>query len=73
MDHLLQFSIARDLWDVLLCIYGVSWEMPSSVLATLESWEGTLEVWGTAPSYLMCCIWNKRNHCTLERIVIITI
>ena len=47
--------------------------MPSSVLATLESWKGTLEVWGTTPPYLMRCIWNKRNHFTLVGIVIITI
>lgn len=53
--------------------YGVSWVMPSSVLAVLESWKGTLEVWGTIPSYLMWCIWNERNQCTLEGIVIIAI
>ena len=37
MNHLLLHSpIARDMWVYLLCLVGLNWEMPNSVLAMLE-------------------------------------
>jgi hypothetical protein len=38
VDHLLlHCPIAKDLWDMLLCLLGVTWVMPHSVSAMLES------------------------------------
>ena len=35
-DHLfLHHPIAKDLWNLLLCVLGVTWVMPRQVLATL--------------------------------------
>jgi hypothetical protein len=47
---LLHCPIARELWDMLLCLLGVTGVIPHSFLAMLESWRGTLGsfrgVWG---------------------------
>ena len=41
MDHLLlHCHVAKDLWDMQLCLLGVSWVMPYSVCAMLDSWRG---------------------------------
>ena len=41
MDHLLlKCPIARELWDLLLCLFGVYWVMPNSGTAMLASWKG---------------------------------
>ena len=41
MDHLLiHFPIAKDLWDMLLCLLAVSWVTPHFICAMLESWQG---------------------------------
>ena len=32
----------RELWDLLLCLLEVTWVMPHSILAMLESWRGTM-------------------------------
>uniref|UniRef100_A0A2N9ECT1 Reverse transcriptase zinc-binding domain-containing protein n=1 Tax=Fagus sylvatica TaxID=28930 RepID=A0A2N9ECT1_FAGSY len=41
MDQLLlKCPIARELWDLLLCLFGVYWVMPNSGTAMLASWKG---------------------------------
>jgi hypothetical protein len=48
----------RELWDLLLCLLEVTWVMPHSVLAMLESWRGTMGrvrgVWGL----ISCLMWG---------------
>ena len=40
VDHiLLHRSIAKELWGILLCLFGVSWVMPNLVTAMLGSWK----------------------------------
>lgn len=73
MDHLLLHCIiAKDLWDLSLCLFGVTWLMPNSIIAMLASWKGKLgnhrsgKLWTTALSCLMCCLWKEWNLCTFE-------
>ena len=41
VDHLLHCPIARELWQLLQCLFGVTWVMPNLVFATLDSWKGS--------------------------------
>ena len=50
---LLHCPIAKELWDMLLCLLEVSWTMPHSVCDTLESWQGIV---GTS----QICVANSR-------------
>ena len=67
---LLHCPIAKELWDMLLCLLGVSWVMPLSVCAVLDSWKGSVGhgrcrgVMVMAPPCLMWCIWKERNQHT---------
>ena len=60
------------MWSLLFCLVGITWVMPHSILALLESWRGTVgtcrswEVWGVVPACLFWCIWRVRNHHTFE-------
>ena len=40
---LLHCPFAMELWDMLFCLLGVSWVMPSFVCAMLESWRGIVK------------------------------
>ncbi len=59
VDYLLHCPLARELWDILFCLVGITWVMPYSVIALLESWRGFIgtrrsrDVWGAAPACLM--------------------
>lgn len=73
VDHLLLHCIiAKELWDLSLCLFGVTWLMPNSIIAMLASWKGKLgnhrsgKLWTTALSCLMCCLWKEWNLCTFE-------
>ena len=39
---LLHCPLTSELWDLLFCLVGITWGMPHSVLALLESWRGTI-------------------------------
>lgn len=72
MDHLLHCPIARELWQLLQCLFGVTWVMPNLVFATLDPGKGKLsnhrsgDIWGASPSCLMWCNWNEMNLRTSE-------
>ena len=72
VDYLLHCPLARELWDILFCLVGITWVMPYSVIALLESWRGFIgarrsrDVWGAAPACLMWCIWQEQNQRTFE-------
>lgn len=39
MDHLLlHCAYARELWSLVLCLYGVQWVMPNKVVDLLACW-----------------------------------
>lgn len=67
VDHLLLYCIiAKELWDLPSCLFGVTWLMPNSIIAILASWKGSGKLWTTALSCLMCCLWKEWNLCTFE-------
>jgi hypothetical protein len=72
VDYLFHCPLARELWDILFCLVGITWVMPYSVIALLESWRGFIgarrsrDVWGAAPACLMWCIWREQNQHTFE-------
>lgn len=33
--------VANELWPLILCVFGVVWVMPSSVMEQLTCWEGS--------------------------------
>jgi hypothetical protein len=55
----LHCKVARELWVVLLRLFGIKWVMPRKVIELLASCRGQvrsrniLEVWGMAPLCLM--------------------
>ena len=68
VDHLfLHFPVAMDLWSMVLCLFGVSWVMPQSVVGLLACWQGWFghyrneHIWIIVPHYLMWWFWEERN------------
>ena len=68
VDHLfLHFPVAMDLWSMVLCLFGVSWVMPQSVVGLLACWQGWFgryrneHIWIIVPYYLMWWFWEERN------------
>ena len=44
MDHLfLNCEAARDSWSLILCLFGVCWVMPRTVLEVFACWTGLFE------------------------------
>uniref|UniRef100_A0A2N9EQ15 4-hydroxy-tetrahydrodipicolinate reductase n=1 Tax=Fagus sylvatica TaxID=28930 RepID=A0A2N9EQ15_FAGSY len=61
IDHLfLHFSIARDLWSMVLSVFGVWWVMPCHVLALLTCWSSGFK------RYKFADIWDLIPHCVME-------
>lgn len=72
-DHLLLHCIiAKELWDLSLCLFGVTWLMPDSIIAMLASWKGKLgnhrsgKLWTTALS-CSCVVFGKSGIFVLLR------
>uniref|UniRef100_A0A2N9HDV0 Reverse transcriptase zinc-binding domain-containing protein n=1 Tax=Fagus sylvatica TaxID=28930 RepID=A0A2N9HDV0_FAGSY len=68
INHLLLHClVARDLWNLVCCLFGVSWVMPSGVVDLLFCWNGSLgnreasKIWKMIPHYIMWCLWGERN------------
>ena len=64
---LLHCKVARELWDLVLGLFGVHWVMPRTVLDLFSSWLGLLGnqrntmVWRAAPHCVFWCLWRERN------------
>ncbi len=73
IDHLfLHCSIARDLWSMVLSVFGVWWVMPCHVLALLTCWSSGFkrykfaDIWDLIPHCVMWVIWGERNARSFE-------
>jgi hypothetical protein len=73
VDHLLlHCSLSRELWNMILALFGVQWVMPRTVLDLLACWQGSfgkhwhVEIWRCIPHCLMWCIWRERNIRSFE-------
>ena len=67
VDHLLlHCDYARDLWSLVLCLFGVQWVMPNSVVYLLACWKGRFakhcngDIWSAIP---LCIMWTVRREC----------
>ena len=67
VNHLLlHCNVARELWNFVLCAYGVSWVFPETVsdfLAGWHNWWGrkSSRIWNLIPHCIMWNIWRERN------------
>jgi hypothetical protein len=65
-------SFSRELWNMILALFGVQWVMPCTVLDLLACWQGSfgkhrhVELWRCIPHCLMWCIWRERNMRSFE-------
>ena len=73
IDHLfLHCTVAREMWDTVLNLFGLHWVMPRRVVDLLDCWQGKLgrhchiEIWKAISHCLMWCIWRERNARTFE-------
>ena len=71
IDHLfLHCKVARELWNFVFNLFGMSWVMPRKVVELLSCWQGSLghhrEIWKATPHCLMWCVWRERNARTFE-------
>ena len=57
---------------MVLCLFGVSWVMPQSVVGLLACWQGWFgryrneHIWIIVPHYLMWWFWEERNSRCFE-------
>ena len=68
IDHLfLHCLTARELWGLILSMFGVWWVMPRHMVDLLACWNGhtrrcrAASIWGLIPHCLMWVIWRERN------------
>jgi hypothetical protein len=63
---LLHCDMARELWSMVLCLFGVQRVMRLRVVDMLASWKGRYgrHRFGAIPSCIMWIIWRERNHRT---------
>lgn len=65
---LLHCSVARELWCMGLCRFGVHWVMPFSLRQAVHAWNffgcrGRKRVlWQFFPSANFWCLWKERNR-----------
>ena len=67
-DHLLlHCKVARELWDLVLGLFGVYWVMSRTVLDLFSSWLGPFGsrrntmVWRAVRHCVFWCLWRERN------------
>ena len=62
---LLQCEVAEELWDMILCLFGMQWVMPRWVVVLLVGKEdllGTItQAYGMSFLYASCGIWRERT------------
>jgi hypothetical protein len=68
VDHLLLHCVyAKELWDMVLTMFGMCWVMLGSVRELFASWQGKMGnhskhmIWRAVPHCVMWCLWRKRN------------
>ena len=73
IDHLfLHCSVAKQLWDCILTLFGVHWVMPRNLPDLIACWPGALGrhryavIWKAIPHCLLWSIWRERNLRTFE-------
>ena len=73
VDHIfIHCHLAKELWDMVLSLFGVSWVMPCQVRGLIECWpRGLIRhqyslIWKTLPHCLMWCLWRERNMRSFE-------
>ncbi len=73
IDHLfIHCYLAKQLWDMILTLFGVHWVMPQKLQDLITCWPGALgrhshaEIWKVIPHCLMWSIWRERNLWTFE-------
>ena len=72
-DHLLlHCEKTREVWMLLLSLFGVSWVFPFSIKETLLGWKGSFvgkkrkTVWQVRPLCLFWAIWKAKNKIAFE-------
>jgi hypothetical protein len=72
-DHLLlHYSMAKQLWDSILTLFGLTWVMPRTVHEMTARWSGALGkhrlavIWRLIPHCLTWCLWREHNLRTFE-------
>ena len=75
VDHLLlHCPLAKELWDSILSLFGVSWVMPHQVRELITCWQcgfGRQQysmIWKAIPHCIMWCIRQERNQRSFEDI-----
>uniref|UniRef100_A0A2N9FKE1 Uncharacterized protein n=1 Tax=Fagus sylvatica TaxID=28930 RepID=A0A2N9FKE1_FAGSY len=73
MDHLFMHClVAKELWDTILSLFGVTWIMPQHVRELIEGRfiglprQRHSRIWTAVPHCLMWCLWRERNLRTFE-------
>ena len=68
VDHLLlHCAYAKELWDLVFAMFGISWVMPARVRDLFDCWLGKMGkhpihmIWRAIPHCLMWCLWRERN------------
>ena len=73
LNHLLiPCSVAQELWNLILLLFGTSWVMPSGVVDLLSCWSGRWvkseggKIWKAILHCLMWCLWCESNERTFN-------
>ena len=71
VDHLLfHCPYAKELWDMVLGLFGLHWVMPKTVTELLHCWFGSVGchsvIWKAIPHCIMWCLWQECNARTFE-------
>ena len=71
-SHLLvHCTFASNLWNLVLCSFGVMWVFPEHITDLLSGWynyfgKQNSKVWNLAPLCLMWTLWRERHKRTFE-------
>lgn len=73
VDHLLlHCEMANALWNAIFNLERLAWVMPNRVIDLFVYWKGKFDrlenaaMWKMVSSYLMWCLWRKRNYQNFE-------
>ena len=73
IDHLfIHCPMAKELWDIILSLFGVFWVMSRQVWELIEDWrvgmprQGHYGIWNAISHCLMSCLWWQPNLKTFE-------
>jgi len=64
----LHCTVAADIWNMFLSVFGLAWVMPCSIKDAYESWsswrvgKSIKKTWQMVPATIFWCIWNERNR-----------